>query len=77
MFETNSRINTDLKDITKEISEKSEVLNVISNFQPTGYEIKGIEKNYGFLTAGLAFALMILFLLLKQLNGYLDNYKRE
>ena len=77
LFETNSRINTDLKDISKEKSEKSEVLNVISNFQPTGYEIKGIEKNYVFLTAGLAFALMILFLLLKQLNGYLDNYKRE
>lgn len=76
LFETNRQINRDLKEITKDITEKSEVLNVISNFQPIGYEIKGIDNNYGFLTAGLAVTLMILFLLLKQLNSYLNNYKK-
>ncbi len=76
LFETNRIINKDLKDIVEDKSEKSEVLNVISNFQPTGYEIKGIDKNYGFLGAGFALTLMILFLLLRQLNNYLNNYKR-
>jgi hypothetical protein len=76
VFEANRDINSDLKDITTERAENSEVLNVISNFQPIGYEIKGIDENYGFLGAGLGFALMVLFLLLKQLNGYLDNYKK-
>ena len=76
LFETNRQINADLKDITTERAENSEVLNVISNFQPIGYEIKGIDKNYGFLVAGLGLVLMILFLLLKQLNNYLNNYKK-
>lgn len=76
LFTTSREINSDLKDITKERSENSEVLNVISNFQPIGYEIKGIDNNYGFLAAGLGFVLMVLFLLLKQLNVYLNNYKK-
>lgn len=77
LFETNRKINKDLRDIVEDKSEKSEVLNVISNFQPTGYEIKGIDKNYGFLGVGLALTLMILFLLFKQLNNYLNNYTKQ
>lgn len=75
LFETNRKINSDLKEIAKDRSEKSEVLNVISNFQPIGYEIKGISKNYGVLASVLALTLMVLFLLLRQLNNYLNNYK--
>ncbi len=77
LFETNREINKDLKEIVEDKSEKSEVLNVISSFQPIGYEIKGINKNYGFLGAGFGVSVMILFLLLKQLNSYLNNYKKE
>jgi hypothetical protein len=76
LFETSRRINSDLKDITKDKSEKSEVLNVISNFQPIGYEIKGIDKNYGVQAAVLGLILMVLFLFLKQLNKYLNDYKK-
>jgi hypothetical protein len=76
LFETNRTISEDLRLITKERSEKSEVLNVISNFQPIGYEINGIDKNYGFLGASLGIFLMVLFLLLKQLNSYLNDYKK-
>ena len=76
LFETNRKINKDLKDISKDKSEKSEVLNVISNFQPIGYEIKGIEKNSGVQMALLGIALMVLFLFLKQLNTYLSKYKK-
>jgi hypothetical protein len=76
LFETNRKINSDLKGVVKDKSEKYEILNIISNFQPIGYEIKGITKNYVFLLAGLGAGLMILFLLLKQLNTYLENYKK-
>lgn len=76
LFETNRKINKELKDIVEEKSEMYEVLNVISNFQPIGYEIKGIDKNYGVLAAGLGIVLMILLLLLKQLNKYLNDYKK-
>lgn len=76
LFETNRRINKDLKEISEDKSEKSEVLNVISNFQPIGYEIKGIDKNYGVQLALLGIALMVFFLFLKQVNNYLNNYKK-
>ncbi len=76
LFETNREINKDLKEISEEISEKSEAINIISNFQPVGYEIKGIERNYTFLFAAVAGILMILFLLLRSLNNYLNTYKK-
>ena len=76
LFETNRKINEDLRLITKDRSEKSEVLNVISNFQPIGYEIKGIDKNYGVLVGLLGIGMMILFLVLKQINNYLNDYKK-
>ncbi len=76
LFETVRHINADLKEISEDKAEKSEVINVISNFQSVGYEIKGIEENYIF-QLGVLFALgMILFLLIKQLNNYLENYKK-
>ena len=76
LFDTNRQINRDLRKISEEKSNKYEVVNVISNFQPIGYEIKGITKNYAFLLASLAIVLMILFLLLLKLNNYLNNYKK-
>lgn len=77
LFRTNRLINKDLKDISEEISEKSEVINVISNFQPVGYEIKGLSKNNVVIYAGLAFLVMAVFILLLQLNKFLDAYKKK
>lgn len=76
LFETNRKINKDLKEIAEDKSNKYEVINVISNFQPIGYEIKGVTKNYGFLLGLLGAGLMITFLLLIKLNKYLENYKK-
>ena len=76
LFETNRKINSDLKYLASEKSEKYEVINVISNFQPIGYEIKGITKNYIFQLALLFSGLTILFLLFVKLNKFLDNYKK-
>ncbi|TXD54240.1 MULTISPECIES: hypothetical protein [unclassified Polaribacter] len=76
LFETNRRINSDLKNIVIDKSEKYEVINVISNFQPVGYEIKGITKNYAFLLAAFGAVSMIILLMLLKLNKYLTNYKK-
>ncbi|KGL62092.1 hypothetical protein [Polaribacter sp. Hel1_85] len=76
LFETNRRINKDLKDLTEDRSEKYEVINIVSNFQDIGYEIKGVIKNKAVQLAILGAVLMILILLLKQLNSYLNNYKK-
>ncbi|MFQ3181701.1 MAG: hypothetical protein ACI9Z4_001299 [Polaribacter sp.] len=76
LFDTNRRINEKLRELATEKSEKYEVINIISNFQQVGYEIKGITKNYGFLLAMASAALMILFLLFIKLNKFLENYKK-
>mgnify|MGYP001039455276 FL=1 len=77
LFETNRRINSDLKDLADQKAAEFEVINVISNFQPVGYEIKGVTKNYIFIFGALSAALMIVFLLLLKLNKFLDNYKKN
>tara|TARA_B100000809_G_scaffold56721_1_gene52710 strand:+ start:7630 stop:8667 length:1038 start_codon:yes stop_codon:yes gene_type:complete len=76
LFDTNRRINEELRLLATEKSEKYEVINVISNFQSIGYEIKGITKNYGFLLGMASAGLMVLFLLFIELNKFLENYKK-
>ncbi len=76
LFDTNRKINDDLRNIAKEKSKKYEVINVISNFQPVGYEIKGITKNNAFRLGVLAIGFMTVFLLLLKVNRYLENYKK-
>ena len=76
LFATNREINQDLEKIAIRKSTKYDVINVISNFQPIGTEVKGVTKNYIILLASLGGALMIFWLLLRQLNTYLENYKQ-
>ncbi len=76
LFATSRQINTDLKNIVSQKSTQYEIINVLSNFQPIGTEVKGITKNYGFLLSILGASFMILFLLIRQLNTYLNNYAK-
>ena len=76
LFESNRKINSDLKNIAVDKSEKYEVINVISNFQPIGSEIKGVTKNKAFQLAILGALAMIFILLLLKVNSYLNNYKK-
>ena len=75
LFETNRKLNYDLRKLAEEKTDKYEIINVISSFQEVGNRIKGITKNYAFLLACLGAGLMIVFLLLVKLNKYLENYK--
>ena len=76
VFETKSKLNSELIDVISSKSSMYEVINVISNFQPIGTEIKGAKNNYAFLLTVLCAGLMILFILLRQLNTYLENYNK-
>ena len=76
LFETNRNLNSELIDVISSKSSMYEIINVISNFQPIGTEIKGATNNYAFLLTILCAGLMILFILLRQLNNYLNNYKK-
>jgi hypothetical protein len=77
LFQTNRMLNRDLKDVSEDISDKSEVINVISNFQPVGYEIRGLSKNSIVIFAALAFIAMIGIILLLKLNKFLESYKSK
>jgi hypothetical protein len=76
LFETNRKLNSELIDVISSKAETYEVINVISNFQPIGSELRGATNSYAFLLTLLGAGLMILFLLLIQLNNYLNNYKK-
>lgn len=76
LFETSRQINTDLKNISSQKATKYEVINVISNFQPIGTEVKAVTRNYAFLLALLGAGFMILFLLTIRLNSYLNRYNK-
>ncbi len=76
LFEISRTINKDLKEISEDIMKESEIINVVSNFQPVGYEIKSLDRNYIFLLSALGMLLVICFLLLKKLNSYLNTFKQ-
>jgi hypothetical protein len=76
LFETNRKINADLRGVASQKATSYEVINILSSFQPIGTEIKGVTKNYAFLLTVLGAGFMILFLLLRHLNAYLENYNK-
>lgn len=77
LFDTDKKIINDLKQTSKDIAETSEVINIVSNFQTVGYEVKVISKNYIFILAGISIMLTLFCILLLELNTYLTNYKKE
>lgn len=76
LFQKNKDINSDLRNIALEKAKKYDIINIISNFQPVGYQLRGITKNYISLFGIAGGGLMILFLLLMNLNKFLNNYKK-
>ena len=77
LFQTNRIINNDLERVTKDLSEKSEVINVVSNFQRIGYPLGGIRRNSIIIYATLGFLFMTSMLLFLKLNRFLDSYKNK
>ena len=76
LFATKRNLNLELIDVVIDKSEKYEVVNVISNFQPKGSEIKGVENNKGVQLAILSSILVIFILLLLKLNNFLSVYRK-
>jgi hypothetical protein len=77
LFVTKQRLNNDLVKVNEDLSEKSEVINIVSNFQPIGHKVKEIEKNKGFQLGVVGFGVMILILIFLQLNAYLESYSKS
>ena len=77
LFDTNRRINKDIQKITDDKSQNYEVINLLSNFQPIGSEIKGVIQNKAAQLAALGAVLMILLLSLIKINKYLVHFKKQ
>ena len=76
LFRTKRNLNSELTDIVIDKSEKYEVVNVISNFQPVGYKIDGVSENKAVQFSILGILLMVVILLFTKINTYLGNYKK-
>ena len=76
LFATKRNLNLELTDVVIDKSEKYEVVNVISNFQPVGYKIGGVYENKAVQFSILGILLMVLILLFTKINTYLGNYKK-
>jgi len=70
-------LKTGLVALNVERSNKSSILNVISDFPRKGVKVKGILKSYKFLVPASLLVLTLLILSLLSLNTYLKNYKKE
>ena len=77
LFKVNRTVANELRVVSTDIAKKSEIVNVVSNFQPVGYKIAGITQNKIIIYGVLGFIFMISFLLLIKLNAYLEGYKKK
>ncbi len=76
LFQTSRDLNNNLTYINNQKAEKSEIVNVVSSFQEIGNKSGRIRDSKPFLFFVLGAGIMILFLLLKELNVFLNNYKK-
>lgn len=76
LFVTKRDVNWELNKVVADFSDKSEIVHVLSKFQPVGVKISGVENNYAFLGFFIAFGLMLLYLSILELIKYLDNYQK-
>ena len=77
LFNTKIRFKNELNDNEVRRSENSEVINIISNFQPVGYRVSILYKKYYFLLGILGVAIMFLYLVFKELNTFLNVYQNR
>lgn len=77
LFTTAFKINDELKSVSEEKTEKSEIVNIISNFQSVGHKVQGVSENKSVQIGLLAFLVMIAYLLLVKLNLYLEEYGKR
>lgn len=75
LFEKNKELNEDLEKVNDKISEKTKIINIVSDFQVIGHKVADVERKKSFQGGVISGALMILFLLLIKLNRFLNNYK--
>lgn len=76
LFSTSRIINSYLNKISNDKAEKSEIVNVISSFQKVGSKSGGFRNSKTFIFMVLGVLGIVGLLLLRELNLFLNNYKK-
>ncbi|MDT7831129.1 hypothetical protein RQM59_01990 [Flavobacteriaceae bacterium S356] len=76
LFSISRNLNSNLSKINEDKAHKTEIVNVISSFQKIGSKEQGLLKNKMLVLGAIGILGTILVLLLKELNGFLNNYKK-
>ncbi|MCL6274272.1 hypothetical protein M3P19_09640 [Muricauda sp. 2012CJ35-5] len=66
-----------LVELNEDRANKSEIINVISDFPTRGVKQRGLLSSYKIIMPIFMLSLVVLFLLLVQLNRYLKNYNAQ
>ncbi len=77
LFETSNEILTSISETNKDLIRKNNIINIISNFDKVGVPDKRLIHKKYIQFAVLFGGLMLLWILLQQLNRYLEDYKRS
>ncbi len=77
LFNTEIRFKNELNANEVQRAESSEVINVISGFQPIGYRVSILYKKYYFIFGVAGVAIMFLYLMLRELNVFLNSYQNR
>ena len=77
LFNTKIRLKNELNNNESQRVENSQVINIISNFQPVGYKVSILYQKYYFVFGLTGITLMFLYLALKELNTFLNTYQHK
>lgn len=75
LFNESLKLNQELIQNNRERAKSTEILNVVSTFNRIGVKERSFIKKNTFIFGGLFFLAMMVFILLKQVNIYLTNYR--
>lgn len=75
LFNESLKLNQELIENNKEKAKSTEILNIVSTFNNIGEKERSIYKKKSFILGSASFLLMMAFILRKQANIYLSNYR--
>jgi len=75
LFEESLKLNEELIINNREKAESTDIVNTVSTFSKVGVKERKIYKKYTFQLGVLFFSLILIFILGRQLNDFLLNYR--
>lgn len=76
LLKINEEISNKILEINRKKELNSEIINVLSGFSP-GAEIKSFYDSFLFKIPVITLTLLLLFILLRELNSYLNKYQEN